>query len=73
MKFNNTNVYSSLGVKLIKDKDLWRAMILSIDIKSEQKVEIHWDPMIFPANNSHLIPLELIKLMRVKPGDVKYR
>lgn len=40
MKFNNTNVYSSLGVKLIKDKDLWRAMILSIDIKSEQKVEI---------------------------------
>lgn len=41
MKFNNTNVCSSLGVKLIKDKDLWRAMILSIDIKSEQKVEIH--------------------------------
>lgn len=40
MKFNNTNVCSSLGVKLIKDKDLWRAMILSIDIKSEQKVEI---------------------------------
>lgn len=36
-----TNVYPSLSVKLIKDRDLWRVMILSIDIRSEQKVEIH--------------------------------